>query len=129
MGATIQPDYQRSRVQWARTSCRCGSEKLLSYEEYVYDHNSLDCSCGWMYELPEFYPTEFKWEEASWTYSHIFRVLKELGIQLSDDQYDGFLDPSFVLRHLHKVTSMNDRETMANIAQLAVKLGVNIFWA
>lgn len=130
MGATIHPDFQRRRVEWARTSCsHCGAEKLMSYEEYVSSYDPLDCTCGYFYFYPEFYPTEFQWQEASWTYSHIYHVLQELGIPVVNDQYSGILDPSFVIKNLYKVTSTSDRDAMADIAMLAVKLGVNIFWA
>ena len=125
MGATIQPNFTRNRVDWTTVVCtECSSRVLMSYQEWN-DPNNWDCKCGATLPEADFYPTEFQWEEACWTYSSVCAVLEQMGV--TPDHY-GSVSAQHVLNNVHRVVDPGRREVIQRIASLAHRLGVDIIW-
>lgn len=129
MGATIAPNFNSQPVAWTRVECEdCHTFIHWQFEER-YEAMRCECpNCNGLTTWPEFYPTEFKWESASWRYGHLYSVLTELELLKGEEDYWGTVDPEYIITNLHKLTDPNDRETLSKIANLAIKLKVDITW-
>lgn len=127
MGATIQPAFERKPVAWTKVQCEnCSQVYTWSFEtRHDEAYEQTYCSCGYVLPWPNFYPTEFKWEEASWTYGNVFTVLEQLGVV---PDYCGRVSTSYVLRNAHRIIDPVRREAIWRIAELASRLQVDITW-
>ena len=126
MGATIQPDFERKPVAWTKVQCEsCGKVYTWSFEERHTAYEQMTCFCGDMLPWPDFYPTEFQWEEVSWTYTNTFAVLEQMGIV---PDYCGRVSTAHIFSNAHRIIDPHRREAIWRIAELASRLQVDITW-
>lgn len=124
MSICIQPDFPRKRVPFSRVQCEdCGTASNLSYEEWL--SGEFYCPCGGILSEPNFYPTEFDWEEINWTASHLASVLSDMGVSF---EYAGRMDPVEISYLLHKIRDQFDRSRIEAVVDLAIRLQVSIIW-
>jgi len=130
MGATIQPNYFHliKKMEVVPIRCTgCNTQKWVSQQDWYLEMGNGYCECGDLFNLPDFYPTEFEKVEPHYSYSSLMEMFGLMGLESQFD-YCGSISTQVVKQRLNLLAGSRFHEVMQDLIELAEKLQVNITW-
>jgi len=106
----------------------CGTQKWVSQQDWYSEMGVGYCECGDLFDLPDFYPTEFEKVEPHYNYSSLMEMFGLMGLESQFD-HCGSISTQVVKQRLDLLAGSRFHEVMQDLVELAEKLQVNITWA